>query len=90
MGSHRLGKFFIPRELIQGQHEETLYSLFCSLKFIPLRVECLGYNDMFEYIGISPMFKKVAIGGVALQYDIEIEFNDHEDPGDIGVKVKRK
>ena len=71
----RLGKFYMTEGFIRGS---TAQEVFDIMAFVPLRVELLAYNSIFECIGISHLFDPVEEGYLIPEYKINIE--EHEDP----------
>lgn len=57
---HNLGKFYLHARYVEQNYDQVAEVL-SHIKFTPLRVECLMYNNQYEYIGISPRFKKIPI-----------------------------
>ena len=76
MGNRRLGKFEINNEFLFTETCEKIASLFKVMDFIPLRVECLGYKDVTEYVGISPLFEYCEEGSKPHFYTLVIVHNE--------------
>jgi len=74
MMNRRLGSFFLARFMIE-EEIDLVAEVFKMLEFVPLKVECSGIMDRYEYIeyiGISKWFDEVPKGNVAPTYDIRI------------------
>lgn len=54
----RLGKFTMQRDMVIGPHAPEIFR---RLSFVPLRVEAMDYANVYEYIGLSPLFDKIDI-----------------------------
>ena len=82
MKKRRIGKFYVSDELIK---ENSFAKLLAKMEFIPLRVEHLGYEGRFEYIGTSPLFNEHRDGMLLYEYDITV--NDWS--ADLSVSVEK-
>ena len=47
-----------------------------QLKFIPMRVEALYPGSVFEYTGISEMFREISLGEKIPTYNVSITKHD--------------
>jgi len=83
----RKGKFTILSHIIWNKSYE-IAAVFREMRFVPLRVEYLGYCDMIEYIGMSPMFDKIEQGCIAPEYTIIVTQDEKNNVS--SVKVERK
>jgi len=70
----RIGKFSITQDLIK-ENPEAVIELFCSLKAIVIRAECLFHLNAIEYIAISKKFKKLKYGSKIPNYVLELTQN---------------
>ena len=67
----RIGKFCVERECILDKCELAA-DAFAVMAFVPLRAELLGWQDRFEYIGISPLFDDISLGERVPEYEVAI------------------
>jgi len=81
MKNRRVGKFYVTDEMVE---EESFVKVLAKIGFVPLRVEHLGVEGRYEYIGISPLFNEAKKGYRISTYDVVV--NDLGD--DVAVSVK--
>lgn len=72
--SRRIGRFEVSGRCVNDTLEE-LQQILAYMKFVPLRVEFLFHKDVFDYIGISPLFENVEEGDVIPKYQLRISQN---------------
>ncbi len=68
----RIGKFLISGSTMREEEFEVLSTVLNKLKFIPLSVSHIGYLDIYEYVGVSPLFDPIKSGNKIFEYSIEI------------------
>lgn len=67
IGSDRIGRFSIDWHSYEKEIKR-LEQVFCKMRFVPVRVECLGYEATYELTGISHLFDEVKKGEVIPEY----------------------
>ena len=71
MYRNNIGAFEILSKLVE-ENPEFVAAILKELQFVPVRVECIWYKSKFEYVGLSPKFKRLNEGEKHPQYKIKI------------------
>jgi hypothetical protein len=71
----RKGKFNIACSMVD-EAPEAVADILQKLAFVPMRVEALPMQGVFEYAGLSPAFDEIEEGEVIPTYEISILWND--------------
>ncbi len=65
----KIGKFYISFEMINNG---KIASVLAKMEFIPTRVENIYHRQVFEYIGISSLFRDKGKGEMVPEYTVTI------------------
>lgn len=69
MAVKRFGKFYVSREILEG---EDFSEVLAKMKFVPYHVNCVHMGDTFVFTGVSPLFDEVLEGRAIMVYGINV------------------
>jgi len=87
MNARQLGKIKIFRTFVL-EEPDGVAAAFALLKLVPVRVELLFSEDVFEYTAISERFNEVPDGEMIPEYSLSIEADSQGYPFEIIVAQK--
>jgi len=89
--SRHVGKFYITSDIISSESGiEYVQKILALMQFVPTRVEFIYHKDVFEYIGLSPLFEDWPLSCEIPEYRIQAQSSENHDFWDIhDVKISR-
>lgn len=73
----RYGKFYVAGKLVHEQ-PEVLAKVLALMEFVPMRVEHMAMQGLYEYAGQSKLFGQLGVGYRVPEYQISISAEDGE------------
>lgn len=72
---HNNGRFMLPLKAIQKEPVKVA-GIFAAMSFVPVRAEIVDFGLQVDYIGLSPMFRKLSEGEHAPHYKLTASFSE--------------
>lgn len=82
----RVGRFAIPRDIIDDCDLDEVAGIFAAMNFVPFRAELLYTGQQFEYVGYSSLFDVVEPGNIAPVYQLNLSRTEEGSPVFQGVR----